>query len=1026
MAPWQMFEPGSSSGPSQRRAEPRRGRPGPLVGHPELDPDPGNETNMTSTSYWEVEVTSREGQSDPRSRDSLHQILGFLEGIGLAEGRNRLPSVRVSDVYYLEGSHLTRDQVTRAAGALLSDPVVQLTSIREPGAPRRPAPPAGGPRATVLKKPGVMDPVEASLLEGLSDLGVEGASVRTGLRYSFAGALSPEERRLVGEKVLSNPAIEAVAWEAPGEVSEPPSPFSRGARPAFRYAEVPLEGLSDEDLLRVSKEGQLSLNVDELRAVQAHFARQGRAPSDAELETIAQTWSEHCCHKTLTAVIQHTSREAPGGVRYENLLKQTIRRATEQISAPWCLSVFVDNAGVIAFDEDLGVTFKVETHNHPSAIEPYGGAGTGIGGVLRDTLGTGLGAKPIVNTDVFCFGPPGLPHAEVPPGALHPLRTIRGVVAGVRDYGNRMGIPTASGAVCFDARYVGNPLVFCGSVGLIPRRRLEKDVQPGDRIYVLGGRTGRDGIHGATFSSVELTEHSETISSGAVQIGNAITEKKLLDVLLAARDRGLYRGVTDCGAGGLSSAVGEMGATTGARVVLDRVPLKYEGLQYWEIWISEAQERMVLAVPPGNGPALEELARSEDVDCTDIGEFTGTGRLVLEYEGHRVCDLETHFLHEGRPRTLRTSSFFPPELPAPRWNAPASPGKVLHALLAAPNIASKEWIIRQYDHEVQGRSVLKPLQGVEEDGPGDACAFAPRFGSYRGIVLGCGINPHFGDLDPYRMALSVIDEAVRNVVAAGGDPGQTAILDNFCWGNTSRPETLGTLVEAARGCFDAAVALGTPFISGKDSLNNELRVGNRTISIPPTLLISSISIVEDVRRLVSMDLKQPGNRLLLVGETLEELGGSHLLLHLGLEGGVVPGLSLLRAPRIHGAIHRLIGAGLVLSCHDLSEGGLGVAAAEMAFAGEVGAELHLARVPRSGCERDDLILFSESNTRYLLEVRPEHVARCLAELDGLPAAEIGETVEYHILRVIGLDGRPILAEALPDLKRSWKSPLNFG
>jgi phosphoribosylformylglycinamidine synthase len=764
-----------------------------------------------------------------------------------------------------------------------------------------------------------------------------------------------------------------------------------------------------------------------MQTIQKHYVEQQRDPTDVELETIAQTWSEHCSHKTFTSAIEHTVRE--GGVerteRIDNLLKHTIRRATETIAAPWCLSVFTDNAGVIAFDGEHAVTFKVETHNHPSAIEPYGGAGTGIGGVLRDTMGTGLGAKPIVNTDVFCFAPPDLPPEKVPPGALHPLRTLHGVVAGVRDYGNRMGIPTASGALYFDQRYAGNPLVFCGSVGIIPRDAIEKRVEPGDRIYVLGGRTGRDGIHGATFSSVELTEESEQVSSGAVQIGNAITEKKLLDLVLAARDRRLFRSITDCGAGGLSSAVGEMGASSGAEVELAKVPLKYEGLSYTEIWISEAQERMVVAVPPERAREIEALARGEEVECTDIGEFTSTGRLVLTFEGRQVADLDMAFLHGGRPRVTRRSFHERgPSRPA-RWSAPASPGKVLHKVLASPNVASKEWVIRQYDHEVQGGSVLKPLQGSRQDGPGDGVAFAPKASSPRGIVIGCGMNPLYGDLDPYRMAASAVDEAVRNVTAAGGDPDHTAILDNFSWGNTDRPEMLGSLVEAARGCHDAAIALGTPFISGKDSLRNEYRAGGELISIPPTLLISALSVIADVRRLVSMDLKGEGNRLILAGLTREELGGSHFLHVLGAPGGAPPGLDGELAARVHRAVHRLIGKGLALSCHDLSEGGLAVAAAEMAFAGGVGAELRLESVPREGSIEDLAVLFSESNARYLIEVRPGDVGEVLAILGGVPAAEVGETVSYGILRVLGIQGRTVLAESLDELKASWKRPLDF-
>ena len=969
--------------------------------------------------FWQVEVGLAEGTHDPRGIEYRRRIADVLES-------SAPRAVGVSDLFFFEGD-LGRETLERIGAELLSNGVTHDVRITSPGTAVSPegadAPHTDGTSsATVLKKPGVMDPCEASLLKGLADLGVEGIRVRTGLRVRVEGELDAASRRLIAEKVLSNPAIEDVHW---GDRT-PPSPFLEGRPYTFEYGEVPLAGLFDDALVRLSTERQLSLDLAEMHAVRDHFASLGRAPSDAELETIAQTWSEHCCHKTFTGRIEHRGPTCPHGMVIDNLLAATIRRATDEIAAPWCLSVFVDNAGAIAFDDEYAVTMKVETHNHPSAIEPYGGAGTGIGGVLRDTLGTGLGARPIANTDVFCFGRPDLPQRDVPPGALHPLRVLRGVVAGVRDYGNRMGIPTASGAVCFDDRYTGNPLVFCGSVGIIPRDRIAKDVEPRDRIYLLGGRTGRDGIHGATFSSVALSEESETVSSGAVQIGNAITEKKVLDILLAARDRGLFRAVTDCGAGGLSSAVGEMGEKCGARVELDRVPLKYEGLSYWEIWISEAQERMVLAVPPEHAAELETLAASEDVECTAIGEFTDTGRLELLHDGNKVADIAMAFLHDGRPRGTRRSEFSPPQLPPPRWETPRALGKVLRGILAAPNVASKEWIIRQYDHEVQGGSVLKPLQGVALDGPGDGVAFAPRFDSTRGVVIGCGINPLYGDLDPYRMAVSAVDEAVRNVVAAGGDPRHTAILDNFCWGDTDRPEQLGALVEAARGAGDTAVALGTPFISGKDSLHNDYRVGDRVVSIPPTLLISSISVIADVRRLVSMDLKAVGSRLVLVGRTREELGGSHFFRELGIAGGVVPGLVPGEAVAIHAAVHTLLARGLAVSCHDLSEGGLAVAIAEMAFAGGIGAELRLERVVAgSDARRDDVLLFSESNARYLLEVPGDRVTEALAQLSGVPAAEVGETISYRILRILGLDGTPVVAEALEELKGAWKGTLDL-
>src|SRR5205085_2289833 len=507
-----------------------------------------------------------------------------------------------------------------------------------------------------------------------------------------------------------------------------------------------------------------------------------------------------------------------------------------------------------------------------------GGANTGLGGVIRDPLGTGLGARPICNTDVFCFAPPDTPPESLPSGVLHPMQVMQGVVAGVRDYGNRMGIPTVNGAVCFDPRYLGNPLVYCGTVGLIPVDRCKKEPQAGDLIVAVGGRTGRDGIHGATFSSVELTAESEKVSGGAVQIGNAITEKKLLDVLLQARDQLLYHAITDCGAGGFSSAVGEMGEQLGAHVDLDRAPLKYAGLSYTEIWISESQERMVLAVPPEKWDQLELLCRSEDVEAAVLGHFEATGQLRLFYQGQQVADLAMAFLHNGRPNIVRRATRQVP--PSDNWlstsGAPARQedyNETLLRILSSPNVCSKEWIIRQYDHEVQGGSVLKPLVGISDDGPGDAAVVTPVLGSWRGLAIGCGLNPHYGDLDPYAMAAAAVDEAVRNVVAVGADPARIALLDNFCWGNTNEPDVLGALVRAAEACRDVAVAYMMPFVSGKDSLHNEYRSGDHHIRSPGTLLISALGIVPDVRHSVSVDLKAPGNRLYLVGDTKDELGG---------------------------------------------------------------------------------------------------------------------------------------------------------
>jgi len=572
-------------------------------------------------------------------------------------------------------------------------------------------------------------------------------------------------------------------------------------------------------------------------------------------------------------------------------------------------------------------------------------------------------------------------------------------------------------------------------VGVLPRGQAEKKVEVGDRIIALGGRTGRDGIHGATFSSIELTAQSETVSGGAVQIGNAITEKMVSDVIVQARDLGLLHAITDCGAGGFSSAIGEMGTELGALVDLEKAPLKYRGLSYTEIWISEAQERMVLAVPPEKWPALLDLCKSENVEATDLGRFTDTGRLTLRYQGELVADLSMRFLHEGRPAVVREASWTPPahrSIPEPdRRDFTAD----LIALLEHGDVCSKEWIVRQYDHEVQARTVIKPLVGVRDDGPGDAAVVLPVRGSTRGLAVGCGINPRYGRLDPYAMAACVIDEAIRNCVAVGADPARIALLDNFCWGNTERPEALGALVLAARACHDVAVAYGTPFISGKDSLNNEYTHEGRSLAIPPTLLISAIGQVPDVRSCVTMDLKEPGNLLLLLGQTRLELGGS-LWAHVHRQAGAgrVPRVDMAVGRACFALLHAAIRRGLVRSCHDASEGGLAVALAEMAMAGGLGARVALADVPRDDdAARDFILLFSESPSRFVLEVRPDCRDELARLLDGLPLGRLGEvtsaSTEHEApsprLIVRGLLDSVVIDAKTSDLKAAWQRPLRW-
>ena len=798
---------------------------------------------------------------------------------------------------------------------------------------------------------------------------------------------------------------------------------------------IRISNADDTELMHISREGLLSLNLAEMRAIQAYFAKIGRAPTDVELETIAQTWSEHCVHKTFKSIIEY-SEEGRDTERIDGLFKTAIQRTTEEVDKSWCVSVFVDNAGIIEFDEHHNVVFKVETHNHPSAIEPYGGAGTGIGGVIRDSLGTGLGAKPILNTDVFCFGIPDLAYSQLPKGVLHPKRVFKGVVAGVRDYGNRMGIPTANGAILFDSRYTANPLVFCGNVGLIPKDRCEKSVQPGDLVVALGGRTGRDGIHGATFSSLELDDTSENLGS-VVQIGNPIMEKKIVDTLIQARDRALYRSITDCGAGGFSSAVGEMGKDIGAEVHLENVPLKYEGLAPWEIWLSEAQERMVIAVPPENLEALLEICEAESVEATVLGKFTDTHKLRVYYDGELAAELDMDFLHEGLPRLTkkavwkRTHHPEPPQTPLLKDgvdDAHAVHTDNLCQILGSPNVASKEWVIRQYDHEVQGGVVLKPLVGVQNDGPGDACIATPVLGSRKGVIVANGINTKFGDIDPYHSAAASIDEALRNVIAVGGNLEHTALLDNFSWGNPDKPDRLGGLVRAAKACYDIATAYGTPFISGKDSLYNEYRdtTTGEQIAIPPTLLISAICVMPDVSKAVSMDVKSPSNLIYVVGNTYSELGGSHYYAVHGYIGNDAPIVRANEGKRTMTALSRAIDSGLVRSCHDCSEGGIGVATAEMAFAGGFGMALDLANAPRdTAVTADDTLLFSESNSRFIVEIAPDKQEAFEGAMTGTPIGCIGAVVADANFRVKGMGGEPIVETTINQLKESWQSTFRW-
>lgn len=812
--------------------------------------------------------------------------------------------------------------------------------------------------------------------------------------------------------MLANNCIETWFIRGFGRNDSIPDAFPTPRQRPFELRHIPVRRLTDDELTRLSREAHLFLSLAEMRTIRDHFAKLHREPTDLELETLAQTWSEHCVHKTLKSSIVYRGEDfgRPGTieVRFANLLKDTIVAATAKLNREWCLSVFADNAGIVAFDNEYGIAFKVETHNHPSAIEPYGGAATGVGGCIRDIMGCGLGAKPIASTDVFCLAPPDFDSSRLPAGVLHPRRVLKGVVGGVRDYGNRMGIPTVNGAIYFDERYLANPLVFCGCIGLIPRNRIVKQPQSGDLIVVAGGRTGRDGIHGATFSSAELTEQHADEFAHAVQIGNAIEEKKLLDALLIARDDSdgcLYTAVTDCGAGGLSSAVGEMGAELGAVVDLEKVPLKYAGLRYDEIWISEAQERMVFAVPPDRIDRFLSVFTAEEVEATVFGTFTNDRILRARYNGASVGELEMSFLHDGLPRIVRSASWTSqPRTSAQGNNRTVScdlANDILLRSLSSLNVASKEWVIRQYDHEVQGRSVLKPLVGPGF-GPSDAAVLRPLYTSYQGIAIGCGLCPEWTDVDPYWMAVFAIDEAFRNVICVGGDPDHTSILDNFCWPKCDTEESLGALVRACRGAGDAAIAFGLPFISGKDSLNNEFTMSadeaRRTglpqrLAIPGTLLISALAQIEDVRHCVSMDLKKPDNCLVLASAPVDRQG-------------------MEKARSIHDLVAHCIRNGKVRSAHDVSDGGLATALSEMCIASGLGAAIDLPQ------EYDRDSMFTSVATTYVLEMKQ-------VDADALGFPIVGQVTKQPRLSITqGPSSRIDLG--VDELARAWRSPLAQG
>ena len=897
------------------------------------------------------------------------------------------------DLYLVSGCD--DDELARLVTELLAEPC-GAAPVTDASA----GPGSGAVRIEVARRPGVTDRVAVQMEESARGLGIE-VRVSTGAVHELSGNVPDSERfRALVDGLLCNPVIET--WSTgsvtPGFVDE--------VDVADREIHVvPVRGLDDTALAGLNAARGLALDPAELRAVRDWFTTEGRDPTDAELETIAQTWSEHCAHKTFTAAVETEDGDLPP------LLRQ-LRDTTRGIGAPFVVSAFDGNAGIVRFGSMRPLAVKVETHNHPSAVEPFGGANTGVGGVVRDVLAAP--ARPVALTDVLCFGmrdtaPEGLPH-----GVLHPAVIEEGVIAGVADYGNKIGVPTVAGAVLYDPGYTGNPLVFCGCIGEVMAGQPSIGApRVGDRVVVIGGATGRDGIKGATFSSMTMDASTGEVAGASVQIGDPIVERLVGEVLveLLDRERPLCTAITDCGAGGLSSAVGEMAEELGATVQMRDVARKYPGLAPWEVWLSEAQERMVLAVDPSDMPAVRAACAARGVLCTDIGEFTGTGRMTV-LDGARVLvDLPTVFMHDGRPQRRMRAEFADRTSPDRERRVDDHRAMVL-ALLAHPTIASKEQVVRRYDHEILGATVVGPMSAPHQTGPSDGTVIA-RPDSAEGFAVGVGVNPQYGRFDPLAMAWAAVDEAVRNVVVAGADPGAVALLDNFSWGDPRRADTMGDLVLAVRGCCEAARAYGAPFVSGKDSLNNEYE-GTDGVrrSVPPTLVVTALAHVPDADAVPGVGLVAEGNVLVLAGRTAHELRGSHLDLVLGGDhGGTVPQPDV-SAPSRYSAVHSLLRSGVVRSAHDVSEGGVAVAVAEMVLAsGGRGATVDVAAVHPDAVAA----LYSESTGRIVLEVAEDDAARVVELLDG--ATVIGRVTGDGDLRIDLAGGTTVITRG--ELSAAW-------
>ena len=912
-----------------------------------------------------------------------------------------IDAIRTARVYRVQG--ISEDEARTLAERLFTDPVSEQYSLDQPMGFETPH------VVEVAFQPGVMNPEVGSIMKAAQDLGINPQAADSSREYAFFGDIEAAQVELVVGRLLVNKTVERIVTEKPSSLT-----FEGRVGPV---GVVPIREATETELMELSRD-KLFLNSEEMDIVQKHFQKLDRDPTDAELEIIAARWSEHCGHKTFNAKV------VVDGVEKEPLFDR-IKKAAEGQFGDLVVSAFGDNSGVIKFYDGQTICGKVETHNSPAAIEPYGGAMTGSGSVFRDIMGTGQGAKTIISTDMFCFAPPDLDESLLPSGTLHPDYLQRQVVQGVRDYGNRMGIPTANGSVHYHEDFRAKPTIIVGAYGIMTEARSEKgEPKTGDLVVIVGGRTGRDGIHGATFSSGEMTDRTANVNSNAVEIGNAIEEKRMFDALLEARDLGFIRALTDCGAAGFSSAIGEIAENIGVTVDISKAPLKYPGLAPWEIWLSESQERMVIAVSPDNMEGFLDVCRKYNVESTVLGEFDGSHTLTVNYGDQNVAELDYEFLSEGLPQRIMVAHWERKEVPEICPTIPRSAQEWidrLKAVLSHGNVCSKEPIVRQYDHGVQGSNVVPPFGGMRQDGPNDALVIRPLLDKPYGVVQSHGMNPILNRLDPYEGTVWAIAEAAANYVSVGGNIEEAAAIGNYIWPFTDE-EAMGSLDRSVDAAVDMMRVLKLPVISGKDSLSSTYRgKDGQVIKIPPVYTMSIFGRIPDVEKTMTADIKQPDSRLYLVGQPSKGMGGSTYYDVTSGSSGKMPTIDKAALPSTLRTIHEAIGSGNVLSCHDISEGGVITAVSEMCFGGGCGARISYPYMPSYQIERADEALFNETAGCFVVEI-----------IDGVDPAEVFSSTSYALLGLTQKDkqlvitnnsGQQLFGVPVDELKEAWQAPM---